>query len=77
MFPQKTSSGCQKRRGKEKASHKEASECIHVVHEGNESKSGSGMHAERECGNQSDPWPKGEHLKPMRLYKSAGERASD
>ncbi len=57
-------SGCKKRGGKEEAAtHKETSECVHALHEGNESQSGGRVHTERERSYQPDPRPKGECLK--------------
>ncbi len=57
-------SGCEKRGGKEEAAtHKETSECVHALHEGNESQSGGRVHTERERSYQPDPRPKGECLK--------------
>lgn len=54
-------SGCEKRGGKEEAAtHKETSERVHALHEGNESQSGGRVHTERERSYQPDPRPKGE-----------------
>lgn len=59
-YSQETS-GCEKRGGKEEAAtHKETSERVHALHEGNESQSGGRMHTERERSYQPDPRPKGE-----------------
>lgn len=57
---QQETSGPEKRGWKEEAAHKEASERIHVVHEGDEGQSSGRMHAERERSYQSNPGPKGE-----------------
>lgn len=67
LTTQKTS-GLQKRRGEKEATHKETSQCIYVVYEGNESKSCSRMHIERERSHQSNPWSKGRlylHVRAM------------
>lgn len=55
-------SGCEKGGRKEKAAaHKETSERVHALYEGNESQSGGRVHTERERSYQPDPRPKGEH----------------
>lgn len=55
-------SGLQKGRGKEEAPHKETSQRVHVVYEGNESEGRRRVHVERERGHQPDPGAKGRWL---------------
>lgn len=66
-------SGCEKGGGKEEAAaHKETSERVHALHEGNESQSGGRVHTERERSYQPDPRPKGEpHTHPKRPKRYA------
>ena len=54
-------------KGEEEASHKEAAERLHVVHEGDAAEGGGGVHAERERGNQPNFRTKGECLVNSRL----------
>lgn len=67
-FHLQETSGCEKGGGKEEAAtHKETSERVHALHEGNESQSGGRVHTERERSYQPDPRPKGErHTHPTR-----------
>ena len=43
-----------------KATHQEAVERVHVVHEGDEAEDRGGVHPQRERGHQSNPGKKGE-----------------
>lgn len=72
-FHSQETSGCEKGGGKEEAAtHKETSERVHALHEGNESQSGGRVHTERERSYQPDPRPKGErHTHPKRPKRYA------
>lgn len=44
---------------KERGAHKEASERLHALHEGNAGQGGGGVHAEGKRRHQPDPWAEG------------------
>ena len=44
----------------EEATHQEATQCIHALHEGEEGRGHQTVHTEGVCGHQSDPWQNGQ-----------------
>ncbi len=59
------------RRGQDvfQASHQEAAERVHALHEGDAAKDRGRVHTQRERSHQSNPWQKGEKRKEIFILK--------
>lgn len=58
--PQEDAGRIQGREGGQETNHQEATQCLHAVHEGDESQGYCRMHTQGECCHQPDPGPQGE-----------------